>query len=142
MLTDNSPIKFVKPSHGTFRNYISTYFPLHTLRVSLITSFALEGGVPIPVLSKLVAGHSRIIMTLYYTKIGQAYMKKVMSEAEDKLRLASEQQFKEFLINTEYNDLKLGAAFNDDSALRAVNELTSKLAGDGQRDMPCWLPRM
>ncbi|WP_125783074.1 gamma-mobile-trio integrase GmtZ [Pseudoalteromonas rubra] len=121
MLTDNSPIKFVKPSHGTFRNYISTYFPLHTLRVSLITSFALEGGVPIPVLSKLVAGHSRIIMTLYYTKIGQAYMKKVMSEAEDKLRLASEQQFKEFLINTEYNDLKLGAAFNDDSALRAVN---------------------
>jgi hypothetical protein len=81
-LTNGEPIQFVKPSQGIFTNYTTTFFPLHSLRVSLITSFALEGGVPIPILSKLVAGHSRIIMTLYYTKVGQAYMQKVMNEAE------------------------------------------------------------
>ena len=45
---------------------LTTYYPLHSLRVSLITTFALEGGVPMPVLSKCIAGHARLVMTLYY----------------------------------------------------------------------------
>ena len=62
---------------------------LHALRVSLITAYALEGGVPFPVISKLIAGHSRIIMTLYYTKAGKAHVTEVMAEAERKM-LSSE----------------------------------------------------
>ncbi|WP_216937219.1 MULTISPECIES: integrase family protein [unclassified Acinetobacter] len=123
-LTNGEPIQFVKPSQGIFTNYTTTFFPLHSLRVSLITSFALEGGVPIPILSKLVAGHSRIIMTLYYTKVGQAYMQKVMNEAESKLELTSKEKFKEFLINSEYEQIKSSVAFQDISSLNAIASKT------------------
>lgn len=59
-LEDGTPLRFVKAG-----SYATTHFPLHTLRVSLITAYALEGGVPMPVLSKLIAGHARLIMTIY-----------------------------------------------------------------------------
>ena len=52
--------------------------------------------------------------------VGSAVLGGVLSFFVDSINY-SEQQFQEFLTNTEYNDLKLGAAFNDDSALRAVN---------------------
>ena len=42
-------------------NGTTTLFPLHSLRVSLITALALEGLVPFPLLQKLV-GHSRLLM--------------------------------------------------------------------------------
>lgn len=59
----------------------TTYYPLHSLRVSLITAFALEGGVPMPVLSKCIAGHARLVMTLYYTKMGISYITDTMKKA-------------------------------------------------------------
>lgn len=58
----------------------TTYYPLHSLRVSLITAFALEGGVPMPVLSKCIAGHARLVMTLYYTKMGISYVTDTMKK--------------------------------------------------------------
>jgi hypothetical protein len=58
-LDDGTPLEFVKEG-----SYTTTHYPLHTLRVSLITAYALEGGVPMPVLSKLIAGHARLIMTI------------------------------------------------------------------------------
>ncbi|WP_333877015.1 gamma-mobile-trio integrase GmtZ [Methylobacter sp.] len=124
-LSNGKPLEFVKSheskvSHPT--NYWTTNFPLHSLRVSLITSFALEGGVPIPILSKLVAGHSRIVMTLYYTKIGQAYMQQVMTEAEKKISVQSQIQFKQFLVNAEYQDLQEITAVNHVAALDALNK--------------------
>jgi Putative phage integrase len=42
----------------------TTLFPLHSLRVSLVTALSLEGQVPFPILQKLV-GHSRTMMTIY-----------------------------------------------------------------------------
>ena len=43
------------------KGYRVTLFPLHSLRVSLVTALALEGQVPFPILQKLV-GHSRLLM--------------------------------------------------------------------------------
>jgi hypothetical protein len=42
----------------------TTLFPLHSLRVSLVTALSLEGQVPFPILQKLV-GHPRTMMTIY-----------------------------------------------------------------------------
>ncbi|WP_050775614.1 integrase family protein [Turicibacter sanguinis] len=70
-------LKFIKNKH-------TTLYPLHSLRVSLITAYALEGGVPMPILSKCIAGHARLIMTLYYTKAGITYVSEKMNEAEKK----------------------------------------------------------
>ncbi|HFE9122335.1 TPA: VPA1269 family protein [Pseudomonas aeruginosa] len=111
------PLQFAK--QGSRR---ACHYPLHALRVSLLTCFAIEGGVPIPILSKLVAGHSRILMTLYYTKVGQAHMNAIMGEAEQRLVENQQAQFEKFLLNAEYQQLKALCAFNDESGLAAIDQ--------------------
>lgn len=59
-LANGEVIRFVTPQSGA--NCRANY-DLHTLRVSLITAYATEGGVPIQILSKCVAGHATILMT-------------------------------------------------------------------------------
>ncbi|MBF4333626.1 hypothetical protein EAY29_25755, partial [Vibrio anguillarum] len=78
-LTDGSKVNFVDPT-----NHRKTFFPLHSLRVSLITCYTIEGEIPAPVLSKLLVGHSRLIMTMHYTKISPVMMAKKMKVAESK----------------------------------------------------------
>ncbi len=53
---------------------VATNFPLHSLRVSLITCYTMDTQLPLPVISKLLAGHSRILMTIYYNKITPSVM--------------------------------------------------------------------
>ena len=74
-----NPIRLVDPDGS------GTYFPLHALRVSLITGLIMEGGLPIEVVSKLIAGHHGLIQTIYYTKIGIDHMNKLMDDAENKM---------------------------------------------------------
>ncbi|NHR04483.1 hypothetical protein HA052_04665 [Chromobacterium haemolyticum] len=111
------PLSFVK--EGSRR---ACHYPLHALRVSLLTSFAIEGGVPIPILSKLVAGHSRIIMTLYYTKVGQAHMNAIMDEAEQRLIDREQAQFERFLLNADYQQIKSMTVFHDESGLGMIDQ--------------------
>lgn len=111
------PFKFVKDDSRR-----GSLYPLHCLRVSLLTSFAVEGGVPIPILSKLVAGHSRIIMTLYYTKVGQAQMNAAMNEAERRIIESRQAQFEKFLIDAEYKQIKALSVFNDESGINAIDQ--------------------
>ncbi|MNZ67746.1 site-specific tyrosine recombinase XerC [compost metagenome] len=60
--------------------YLSPYTP-HSLRVSLITAFVVDGDAPVAVISKLV-GHTSLVMTIYYTKLSREQMLRVMGEAE------------------------------------------------------------
>ena len=62
------------------QRYLSPYTP-HSLRVSLITAFIVDGDAPIPLISKLV-GHRSLVMTIYYTKMNHDQMRRVMGEAE------------------------------------------------------------
>ena len=93
-LDDGSPIRFVVGEGSS-----ESYFPLHSLRVSLISYLILDLQLPISVVSKLIAGHSRIIMTIYYTKLGVAYMAEVLSEAEKKSIEADKANHRRFLMN-------------------------------------------
>lgn len=99
---------------------VRTNFPLHSLRVSLLTCYALEGSVPAPVLSKLLAGHSRILMTLYYIKITPATMKEMMSCAEKKINASEANSFRRFLSDMEMNDVIASTAFNDSTSIQAA----------------------
>ncbi|GAK18296.1 putative membrane protein [Vibrio sp. JCM 19053] len=57
------------PEGATERSKVATLFPLHSLRVSLITAYTMDTQLPLPVISKLLAGHTRLLMTIYYNKI-------------------------------------------------------------------------
>lgn len=106
-------LKFIK-------NKETTLYPLHSLRVSLITAYALEGGVPMPILSKCIAGHARLVMTLYYTKAGITYVSDKMNEAEKKLADKEQDSYLRWLKDATYKQLEAYTASNDPSSLQAV----------------------
>lgn len=110
-LPDGSRIRLVKEG-----KHLGVYFPLHSLRVSLITALALEGQVPFPILQK-IAGHSRLVMTLYYTKLGTAYPNAELEEAAKRLDASKGESIVKFLRDTEYKTLVKQAICNSSTTL-------------------------
>jgi len=60
--------------------YSSIYTP-HSMRVSLITAYVHEFGLPIEITMK-IAGHSSVVMNLYYVKIGSVELQRRFTEGE------------------------------------------------------------
>lgn len=121
-VSEESTIRFTK-------NKQTTLYPLHSLRVSLITAFALEGGVPMPILSKAIAGHARLVMTLYYTKAGISYVTDKMNKAEQNILESDKESFGRFLRDAKYNQLETSVASNDPIAYQAVINAQQSGAG-------------
>lgn len=117
---NGTPIRFLPPRevHNN-SNGITTLFSLHSLRVSLITALALEGQVPFPVLQKLV-GHSRLLMTLYYTKPGATHIRDALLRAAERLEANKEASIQNFLLNTEYDELLQNTICNSGPTLAAA----------------------
>ena len=118
-LPDGSPLRFVVQ---TSSNFPKALYDLHTLRVSLITALAVDGGVPLHILSKCVAGHATILMTLYYTKPGPAHISESLAAAQQKLQRQEQTNFIRFLQNAEIAAAKPVVAFNDIAALEATEQ--------------------
>ena len=119
-LSDGSRLRFVKDYGENDAPGVSTEFPLHSLRVSLLTCFAIEGQVPMPALSKLLAGHSRLIMTLYYTKPTPAMMTQALNAATLKVEAAQGESLRAFLRDADMRQIKGKVAFREESSLEAV----------------------
>ena len=115
---NGTPIRFLPPREEQL-NRLTTLFPLHSLRVSLITALALEGQVPFPILQKLV-GHSRLLMTLYYTKPGATHIREVLLGAAERLDAAKEESIQNFLLDTEHGALLEQAICNSEPSLAAA----------------------
>lgn len=115
---NGAPIRFLPPPEER-NNGQTTLFPLHSLRVSLITALALEGQVPFPVLQKLV-GHSRLLMTLYYTKPGATHIRDVLLGAAERLETNKEASVQNFLLNTAHDELLQKAICNSVPSLAAA----------------------
>lgn len=115
---NGAPIRFLPPPEQR-NNSKTTLFPLHSLRVSLVTALALEGQVPFPVLQKLV-GHSRLLMTLYYTKPGATHMRDVIVGAAERLDANKEASIQNFLLDTEHEQLLQQAICNSAPSLAAA----------------------
>ncbi len=92
----------------------ATDYPLHSLRVSLITCYTMDSDLPLPVISKLLAGHTRLLMTIYYNKITPSVMAEKMSEADSALVERSGVSLKNFLQDAEMRQIQLRAAFHGD----------------------------
>lgn len=83
-------------------------YDIHSLRVSGITAL-IEAGMP-PDMVRQVAGHSTLVMTLYYNKINASSLNEKLSSALDSLHFNLESvgaleeadfaRLSEFLINT------------------------------------------
>lgn len=61
-------------------SYKSKYTP-HSMRVSLITAYIMELGMPVEVIMKVV-GHSSIVMSIYYCKVSHTDIRERLEKAE------------------------------------------------------------
>ena len=84
--------------------YKSPFTP-HALRVSLITAYIVDGGVPIAVVSKLV-GHASIVMTIYYTKVGYAHMRNELAAAEKRALEQSLDRYQDLIIQKKIGEAR------------------------------------
>ena len=113
--SNGQPIRFLPPPEQRNKGQ-TTLFPLHSLRVSLITALALEGQVPFPILQKLV-GHSRVLMTLYYFKPGATHISEVIAGAYERMEEQKGVSIERFLADTDYDELLRAAISNDVATL-------------------------
>ena len=101
-----------------------TQGPRSTESVTLITALATECGVSIPILSKCIAGHSSILITLYYVKLGAAQITETLARAHRKIGLEEQRNFLRFLQSAERDGIVATVASNDASGLTALHENT------------------
>lgn len=118
MLSNGDRLRFVKDYGENYTGYEAykkeTEYPLHSLRVSLITCYTMDTDLPMPVISKLLAGHTRLLMTIYYNKITPSVMAEKMKEANASLIEKGEASLKNFLVDAEMNQIELRAAYHSD----------------------------
>lgn len=117
-MANGDRLQFVKDYgedyEGQESSKVATEYPLHSLRVSLITCYTMDTDLPLPVISKLLAGHTRLLMTIYYNKITPSVMAEKMNEAESALVERGEASLKNFLQDAEMRQIQLRAAFHGD----------------------------
>lgn len=98
----------------------ATHFPLHSLRVSLITAYTMDTQLPLPVISKLLAGHSRILMTIYYNKITPSVMAEKMEEAHAQLDEKSTQSVRNFLKDASMRQIQCKMVYHQEDSIQAA----------------------
>ncbi len=74
-------------SLASLSGYESKYTP-HSMRVSLITAYIMEMGMPVEIVMKIV-GHSSVVMTIYYCKVTNSDIRQKLEEGE-KIALKSQ----------------------------------------------------
>lgn len=105
-------------SHSSLSRYESKYTP-HSMRVSLITAYVMEFGLPIEVIMKL-AGHASVVMSIYYVKVGAAFMRRRMDEGE-KLALRDQAYAaQEMLEQNRLDELTHELVANSEQALQML----------------------
>nr|WP_273543283.1 VPA1269 family protein [Halomonas profundi] len=117
-LSNGKCLRFVKDYGEDYEGQktakVATEYPLHSLRVSLITCYTMDTDLPLPVISKLLAGHTRLLMTIYYNKITPSVMAEKMKEADAALVEKGEVSLRNFLEDAEMNQIQLRSAYNSD----------------------------
>ncbi|WP_193085983.1 gamma-mobile-trio integrase GmtZ [Halomonas sp. FME65] len=117
-LTNGERLRFVRDYGDDYEGQeiskTATEYPLHSLRVSLITCYTMDTDLPLPVISKLLAGHTRLLMTIYYNKITPSVMSEKMREADAALVEKGEGSLRNFLADAEMNQIQLRSAYHSD----------------------------
>ncbi len=118
-LPGGGTIRLVSERKKAAKSNMTTLFALHGLRVSLITALALDGEVPLAILQK-IAGHSRLVMTLYYTKPGAKQTQQAIQAGVERLNESADKSILDWMANTEYTQMVKEAITNSPASLSAA----------------------
>ncbi|WDH24414.1 VPA1269 family protein [Pseudomonas chlororaphis] len=104
--------------HSVIARYKSVFTP-HSMRVSLITAYVMDFGMPIEIIMKVV-GHASIVMSIYYVKIGAAKMRQVMAEGEKRALLNQAMDAQVMIEQNRLDELTHRMVANSAEALQAL----------------------
>lgn len=121
MLPNGQRIRFIKKRDAAGVPLVPA-FDLHALRVSILTALSVEGGLPLSILSKCVAGHASVLMTLYYLKPGPAYITEQLAAAQNRMLEREQENYLRFLQSCDLENAPSVLAFNDQAGLLAARE--------------------
>jgi len=122
-LSNDKPIFFIEKWLGT--KPVVSYYDLHSLRVTNLTALH-QVGVPYTILSKYLAGHSTILMTMYYTKYNQTHISETLNKATKEISLKEQENFNNFIANAKYEELEKNLVYNNINALDSISQLNTK----------------
>jgi hypothetical protein len=109
--TSDNPLTIMKAKNDGLLSYNTIYTP-HSMRVSLITAFVVDAKVPVHIVQKLV-GHARLVMTIYYTKVGLAEIRDELSDAHKRSLANSTTRLEQELRNKNIEEIKNELVGND-----------------------------
>ena len=122
-------VQLVKRQEKTGQPYAAKYNP-HGLRVAGLT-LMFHQKVPIEVISKLVAGHKTIVMTLYYLKFDPVMVHQALDEAARGREAAEAQAWIRDLKVAKFEAAQTRAACIQEDGLRAATSMDAT-------DKVCW----
>lgn len=94
-------------------------FTPHGLRVTGLTAL-MEHGVPIEILSKIVAGHAAVLITLHYIKYNNCHITEILNEAQKKIEDSQQENFTKWLKSASWGEALEQSVFNDPSSLECT----------------------
>lgn len=104
---------------ATLGCYKSKYTP-HSMRVSLITAYVLEMGLPIEIVMKVV-GHSSVLMSIYYCKVSNLDIRTRLEEGE-KIAFKSEvESIQKIIEQNKIENIKNQLIGNNTELLQALS---------------------
>jgi len=107
---------------NTLSHYTSKYTP-HSMRVSLITAYAKEFGLPIEIIMKIV-GHSSIVMTIYYYKTSSEELRHRLSMGEKNALKNKAYVAQRMIEQNRIDNLKHELVSNSESTLANLSNKT------------------
>ncbi|MDV3251129.1 hypothetical protein DevBK_07300 [Devosia sp. BK] len=106
-------------------------YSMHGMRSSTITAL-YDSGVPIGILSRLVAGHSTILMTLRYVKYEPSHVNEILNAARQKALVNSEADFRETLSSSTFAQAaRMTARLSDDGIHQATGQYAESSSWSG-----------
>ncbi|MEJ1119776.1 VPA1269 family protein [Phyllobacterium sp. CCNWLW109] len=101
---------------GKNRQPESSRYTPHGMRVAGLT-LLIQAGVPLEIISRLIAGHKTLLMTLYYMKVEPAMITNMMNQAQIAISAARTSQAIFELKNMSFENAKRRTVSTDPSAL-------------------------
>tara|TARA_R110001583_G_scaffold26533_16_gene95565 strand:+ start:1531 stop:6426 length:4896 start_codon:yes stop_codon:yes gene_type:complete len=109
-------------SLNAISRYKSEYTP-HSMRVSLITIYVMEYNLDLSIIMKL-AGHSSIVMSVYYVKIQGVALRKKIEEGEKRALKDQAKATQSMIEQLRIDEIKANLVGNSEATLKAINNNT------------------
>jgi hypothetical protein len=109
----------LKGNEATLSHYTSKYTP-HSMRVSLITAYVMEMGMPIEVIMKVV-GHSSVVMSIYYCKVSNNEIRERLERGEKIALLNQTKATQKMIEQNKIEDVKNNLVASNSDLLIALN---------------------